>query len=111
MSDTLYTVTQLAKDLGVTARTVRFYEDKGLLTPARKGQTRVYDARDRARLKLILRGRRFGFSLEEIRQWLQMREEAGTEAQMRAFVALAKTGNFTLAAQAMHVTQSALSDS
>ncbi|WP_187294316.1 MerR family transcriptional regulator, partial [Methylobacterium sp. B1] len=60
MSDTLYTVTQLAKDLGVTARTVRFYEDKGLLTPQRAGNTRVYTHRDRARLILILRGKRLG---------------------------------------------------
>ena len=53
-----YSIRQLCREFGATARALRFYEDKGLLTPARKGQTRVYDARDRARLKLILRGRR-----------------------------------------------------
>ena len=58
MSDPLYTVTQLANDLGVTARTVRFYEDKGLLNPQRVGNNRVYTYRDRARLILILRGKR-----------------------------------------------------
>ena len=61
-----YSIRQLCREFGATARALRFYEDKGLLTPARKGQTRVYDARDRARLKLILRGRRIGFSLLEI---------------------------------------------
>jgi len=60
-----YSIRQLCREFGATARALRFYEDKGLLTPNRKGQTRVYDARDRARLKLILRGRRIGFSPPE----------------------------------------------
>ena len=67
-----YSIRQLCREFGATARALRFYEDKGLLTPARKGQTRVYDARDRARLKLILRGRRIGFSLVEIQQMLDL---------------------------------------
>lgn len=73
----------------VTPRTLRYYEYIELLQPRRDGRARFYGAREVARMTLILRGRRFGFSLEEIRQWLQMREEAGTEAQMRAFVAMA----------------------
>ena len=67
-----YSIRQLCREFGATARALRFYEDKGLLTPARKGQTRVYDARDRARLKLILRGRRIGFTLQEIQDMLDL---------------------------------------
>lgn len=70
MSDTLYTVTQLAEELGVTARTVRFYEDKGLLTPQRAGNTRIFAHRDKVRLILILRGKRLGFSLRQIKEYL-----------------------------------------
>lgn len=67
-----YSIRQLCREFGATARALRFYEDKGLLTPARKGQTRVYGAKDRARLKLILRGRRIGFSLQEIQEMLDL---------------------------------------
>jgi DNA-binding transcriptional MerR regulator len=87
VSDTLYTVTQLAKDLGVTARTVRFYEDKGLLTPQRAGNTRVYTHRDRARLILILRGKRLGFSLREIKEYLDLYDADPTQQeQLRALL-------------------------
>src|SRR3989344_5502957 len=67
-----YSIRQLCREFGATARALRFYEDKGRLTPARRGQTRVYDPRDRARLKLILRGRRIGFSLQEIQEMLDL---------------------------------------
>lgn len=67
-----YTVSELAKDAGATARTLRYYEERGLLNPARKGGRRVYSDRDRVRLKLILRGRRLGFSLSEIRGMLDL---------------------------------------
>ncbi|MDE8345110.1 MAG: MerR family DNA-binding transcriptional regulator [Acidocella sp.] len=68
----LYSVSQLARQLGVTARTIRFYEDKNLITPQRAGTTRVYTHRDRARLALILRGKRLGFSLREIKEFLDL---------------------------------------
>ena len=68
----LYSVSQLAKDLGVTTRTIRFYEDKNLVTPQRAGTTRVFTHRDRARLMLILRGKRLGFSLREIKEFLDL---------------------------------------
>jgi DNA-binding transcriptional MerR regulator len=68
----LYSVSQLARQLGVTARTIRFYEDKHLITPQRAGTTRVYTHRDRARLVLILRGKRLGFSLREIKEFLDL---------------------------------------
>ncbi len=71
-SEKLYSVSQLARQLGVTARTIRFYEDKNLITPQRAGTTRVYTHRDRARLMLILRGKRLGFSLREIKEFLDL---------------------------------------
>ena len=78
-----YSIRQLCRDFGATARALRFYEDKGLLTPSRNGQTRVYDARDRARLKLIMRGRRVGFTLQEIREMIDLYDRKdGNAAQM-----------------------------
>lgn len=68
----LYTVNQLAEELGVTPRTLRFYEQEGLLSPSRVGNNRVYSKRDRARMKLILRGKRLGFSLSEIGEYLNL---------------------------------------
>jgi DNA-binding transcriptional MerR regulator len=73
----------------VTPRTLRYYEYIELLAPEKDGRARWYGAREVARMTLILRGRRFGFSLEEIRQWLLIYETQGTEAQNRALVALA----------------------
>jgi DNA-binding transcriptional MerR regulator len=67
-----YSIRQLSKEFDVTARALRFYEDKGLIAPERKGQTRIYSSRDRARLKLILRGKRLGFSLIEIHEILDL---------------------------------------
>ena len=85
VSDPLYTVTQLANDLSVTARTVRFYEDKGLLSPQRVGTTRVYTHRDRAQLILVLRGKRLGFTLREIRDYLDLYDADPTrQEQLRA---------------------------
>lgn len=72
MSDITYTITDLAHEFKVTARAIRFYEDKGLLHPSRQGMMRVYTKRDRARLLLILRGKRLGFSLAEIREMIDL---------------------------------------
>lgn len=72
MTDDLSTIGQMCEDFSVTPRTLRFYEAKELLAPIRDGQKRLFTKRDRARLKLILRGKRFGFSLEEIRQLLNL---------------------------------------
>ncbi len=83
-AEVLYTVTRLADDLGITPRTIRFYEDKGLIAPRRAGVTRVYTHRDRARMKLILRGKRLGFSLRDIREFLDLYDVDATQAaQMR----------------------------
>jgi DNA-binding transcriptional MerR regulator len=79
----LYSVTELANDLGVTPRALRFYEDKGLIAPQRAGNTRVYTHRDRGRLMLILRGKRLGFTLSEVREWLDLYEvDPDQSAQM-----------------------------
>ncbi|MFT5635481.1 MAG: DNA-binding transcriptional MerR regulator [Cognaticolwellia sp.] len=60
-----YSIGELAREFDITTRSIRFYEDQGLILPTRKGQTRIYNQRDRVRLKLILRGKRLGFSLAE----------------------------------------------
>ena len=73
----------------VTPRTLRYYEYIELLAPEREGRSRFYGPRELARMTLILRGRRWGFALEDIRQWLLIYENEGTEAQMRAFLELA----------------------
>lgn len=79
----IYTIRQLTKEFAVTARTLRFYEDEKLISPGRRGQTRLYGPRDRARIILILRGRRLGFSLAEIREVLDMYDSKdGEQAQM-----------------------------
>lgn len=72
MTDDIMTIRQMCDAFHVTARTLRFYEAKELIAPIREGQKRLFTKRDRARLKLILRGKRFGFSLEEIRQLLDL---------------------------------------
>jgi len=72
MTEEIMTIREMCDAFDVTPRTLRFYESKELLFPTRKGQKRLYSKRDRARLKLILRGKRFGFSLEEIRQLLDL---------------------------------------
>lgn len=73
----------------VTPRTLRYYEYIELLAPEKEGRTRYYGPREVARMTLIMRGRRFGFSLEELRQWLLIYDEQGTEAQQRAWVEIA----------------------
>jgi DNA-binding transcriptional MerR regulator len=73
-----WTVRELADELGVTTRTLRFYEAEGLISPHRKGTNRVYGQRDRARLRLILRGRRFGMTLPECREIVDMYDGAAT---------------------------------
>jgi DNA-binding transcriptional MerR regulator len=84
----LYTVTELARQLGMTPRAVRFYEDKGLISPQRAGTTRVFSARDRARMILILRGKRLGFSLSTIKEYLDLYDADVTQhAQLKLLAA------------------------
>jgi DNA-binding transcriptional MerR regulator len=72
MTEQTYTIGEMCKEFDVTPRSLRFYEQKELLSPIRKGQRRLFTHKDRARLKLILRGKRFGFSLADIRELLEM---------------------------------------
>ena len=86
--EVLATVTDLAAELGITARTLRFYEDQGLIQPRRLGATRVYSNRERARMILILRGKRLGFSIREIRDYLDLYDaDPRHEVQTRALLA------------------------
>jgi DNA-binding transcriptional MerR regulator len=78
LSDML-TITELAREAGVTARAIRFYESKGLLTPRRAGTTRIYTHRERGRLQLILRGKRLGFSLTDIGEYLDLYDADPTQ--------------------------------
>lgn len=78
-TDALMTIREMCEAFEVTPRTLRFYEAKELIFPIREGQKRLYTKRDRARLKLILRGKRFGFSLEEIRQLLDLYDRDGNQ--------------------------------
>lgn len=91
MTDQIMTIRQMCEDFDVTPRTLRFYESKELLLPKREGQKRLYGKRDRARLKLILRGKRFGFSLEEIRQLLDLYYmDDSQETQLRETYSMAQ---------------------
>ena len=86
MSET-WGIAELAAEFGVTTRTIRFYEDKDLVTPERRGQRRVYHLRDKVRLQLIMRGKRLGFSLDEIRAMVDLYDADPTEvSQLRLFL-------------------------
>jgi len=82
-----YSIRELAEEFGVTTRTIRHYEDEGLLSPAREGVNRVFTARDRVRLKLALRGKRLGFSLGDIRELFELYDTASEKKQMAEFLA------------------------
>ena len=84
-----YSISELAHEFDVTPRTLRYYEYIELLSPEREGRARFYGARDQARMTLILRGRRFGFSLEEIRQWLEIYDMKGEKPQLETWLAMA----------------------
>ncbi len=89
MPDTRLSFKEMCARFGVTPRTLRYYEYIELLAPEKDGRARYYGGREVARMTLILRGRRFGFSLEEIRQWLMIYEQQGTKPQLQAWLALA----------------------
>ena len=89
MTDVRHSFKEMCAKFDVTPRTLRYYENIELLDPEKEGRARFYGAREVARLTLILRGRRFGFSLEEIRQWLLIYRKQGTRTQMEAMMQLA----------------------
>ena len=83
----VHTITELASEFGITTRTIRHYEDEGLLSPRREGQNRLFSPRDRVRLKLALRGKRLGFSLAEIRELFDLYDLARDEkGQLEQFL-------------------------
>ncbi|MEQ8226514.1 MAG: MerR family DNA-binding transcriptional regulator [Rhodospirillales bacterium] len=83
----MYGIAELAREFGVTTRAIRFYEDKGLLSPDRDGQRRIYGARDHVRLRLIMRGKRLGFSLDEIREMIDLYDADPSEvSQLKLFI-------------------------
>ncbi len=79
-----YSIGDLSKEFDITTRSIRFYEDQGLLKPTRKGQTRIYNQRDRVRLKLILRGKRLGFSLAETGRLFELYDADKSSAKQLA---------------------------
>jgi len=89
MADIRLTFKEMCSKFEVTPRTLRYYEYIELLSPERQGRSRFYGARECARMTLILRGRKFGFQLEELRQWLLIYDQDGTEAQMEVFLGMA----------------------
>ena len=89
MSDIRLSFKEMCAKFDVTPRTLRYYEYIELLAPEREGRARFYGPREVARMTLILRGRRFGFSLEEIRQWLLIYRQKGTRPQLETWIALA----------------------
>ncbi|SFS66290.1 transcriptional regulator, MerR family [Sulfitobacter marinus] len=99
MSEKRLTFKEMCAEFDVTPRTLRYYEYIELLHPERDGRSRSYGPREIARMKLIMRGRKFGYSLEGIRQWLLIYEKEGTEAQMRAWVVSADRQLLELADQ------------
>lgn len=89
MTDQRLSFKEMCAKFDVTPRTLRYYEYIELLQPEKEGRSRFYTSREIARMTLIMRGRRWGFSLEEIRQWLEIYSEEGTSAQMRTMVEMA----------------------
>ena len=105
MAEDRLTFKEMCAKFDVTPRTLRYYEYIELLEPDREGRARFYGSREGARMKLIMRGRKFGFSLEDIRQWLLIYEHEGNEPQMRAWVELADGQLLELADQRVQLDE------
>ncbi len=88
MSDRTYTISELAREFGITTRTIRFYEEKGLIHPRREGQKRLYTPGDRVRIRLILRGKRIGMTLQECVEFIDMYDpEHNNRDQLHSLIA------------------------
>ncbi|WP_265462121.1 MerR family transcriptional regulator [Aeromonas salmonicida] len=95
-----YSISELAREFDVTTRSIRFYEDQGLLNPARQGQTRIYSKQDRVRLKLTLRGKRLGFSLADIRDLFDLYDaDKSSRTQLQTMLRLVADKRETLQQQ------------
>ncbi|CAI2334730.1 MerR family transcriptional regulator [Vibrio parahaemolyticus] len=95
-----FKISELAKEFDITTRSIRFYEDLGLLTPQRKGNTRIYNGRDRIRLKLILRGKRLGFSLADIKELFELYDTDQSTEQLNYMIRLIEEKKAALQQQA-----------
>ena len=99
-TDGIYSISELAQEFDITPRTIRYYEDEGLITPAREGQTRIYSHKDRIRLKLTLRGKRLGFSLAEIRELFDMYDtDRSSKTQLNSMIQLIEAKRHSLRQQ------------
>jgi DNA-binding transcriptional MerR regulator len=105
MTDARFSFKDMCTRFDVTPRTLRYYEYIELLSPEKDGRARFYGPRELARMTLILRGRRFGFSLEDIRQWLLIYEKEGTDLQMRTWIEMADRQMIELAEQRRHLDE------
>ena len=105
MTETKLSFKEMCAKFAVTPRTLRYYEYIELLRPEREGRSRFYGPREVARMTLILRGRKFGFLLEELRQWLEIYDEKGTVAQMQVFNDLAERKIIELKEQQVQLAQ------
>ena len=95
-----YSISELSQEFDITVRTLRFYEEKGLLNPSRAGNTRLYDSADRTKLKLILRGKRLGLTLDESREIIEMYNPSeGNHAQLERLIAKIRERRATLSQQ------------
>ena len=102
-----YGIAELAREFDITTRTVRFYEDKGLLSPERDGQRRIYGPRDRVRLKLIMRGKRLGLSLEEIGELMDLYDADPSEVtQLTQFIDVIRARKSALEVQKQDIEDS-----
>lgn len=87
MSETIYSIGELSREFDITPRSIRFYEEQGLLAPERNGQTRIYQKKDRVRLRLILRGKRLGFSLSEVKTLFDLYDDSSnSKPQLEAML-------------------------
>jgi len=99
-TEPVFSITDLAQELDITTRTIRFYEDRGLLHPARRGQQRIYSKADRTRLKLVLRGKRLGWPLDDIREMIELYDTPdGERKQLEVMIEKIKQSRTTLLQQ------------
>lgn len=95
-----YSISELAQEFDVTPRTIRYYEDEGLITPTREGQTRIYSHKDKIRLKLTLRGKRLGFSLAEIRELFDLYDtDRSSKKQLHSMIQIIEARRHSLRQQ------------
>ena len=103
---TTYSISDLARELDITTRAIRFYEEQGMLAPERRGQERIYSAKDKVTLKLILRGKRIGFSLAECRELIELyNPETGSRKQLETFMGKIAESRLQLEQQLLDIQQ------